>query len=695
MKTTKQHPDRNWRDSIRAALLSSALLVVISFLLGTASALGATANPPSGIGYQGYLVGSDGSPLADDAPANFLIEFRVYDAETGGAAKYAEVQTVTVDNGAFSVLIGEGTAITGEESLKLTDIAEVFDAEDASDRYVEITVDGGSPIAPRLRLLTSPYSFLATKAITADKLSAGSADAITFNGSDLVTIEQELNAKGATTLEDGLDVYDGDSTNDTGTGTTAIGTMRVHRDTGHMRLDSNEIQTVSTSTGSATTLYLNKDGGGVIMGDTGAATLIEGNAIEINGDIQVNDKLGIGEASPETEVHVTGSSTVGVRLESSSGTAWDIESQSDSDLAFLTGTTTHFDIASSGESKFYGPLDIEHDGEEFIRFENTEGQLRLDNNEIQAVNTSGNGTKLYLNHDRGGDVVISQSKLGIGTTSPSVPLHVASANSYSFRRTARYGNSSNSTDSDVSPSTAILATGALVVDNGGDGIYIVSDERIKDIQARVQAADSLARVMNLKVTDYKMRDAIRFGESLHLGLIAQELETVIPRAVSRGVGFLPDIYAFATEAHLDSESAQLTVRLKGDHDLKEGQVLRLIVGTTQIDRSVVALPDSASFVVDDWEHDIEEVFVFGRQVDDFRTVNYDHVLLHGLAALQEVNRRLETSNQELQARLALAEQRNQEFGRMLGSMNERIKSLEGVVASSEESGKDLVANFQD
>ncbi len=669
MKTTKQHPDRNRRESNSVVSLNGSLLVVIFFLLGTASVLVASSSPPSGIGYQGYLVDSSGDPLADDAPANFLIEFRIYDAETGGAAKYAEVQTVTVDNGAFSVLIGEGTEITGEESLKLSDIAEVFDADDASDRYVEITVEGGSAIAPRLRLLTSPYAFLASKAIRAETVGDASTSALSFSGdeieidSDLQVTGTGLFQTGGTKLKHPIYVYH------------SAANLSTH----HLYIDENEIQAHGSGGESdhSRTLHLNNDGGNLGLSASGYTTTVNGD-FSISGDLTSNLVVD-GTVTANSDTTLNGSATV----------------NGDTTISGSNELTVGGASSLEGGLTVSGGSDTDLDDWRLRVSGSGSDAMHLDSNEIQAVNSEGNATTLYLNHNGGNVAVDGGGRVGIGTNSPSVPLHVASANSYSFGRTARYGNSSNSTDDNVSPSTAILAKGAVVVDNGGDGVYIVSDERIKDIQARVQAADSLARVMNLKVTDYKMRDAVRFGDSLHLGLIAQELETVIPRAVSRGVGFLPDIYSFATQAHLDSESAQLTLRLKGDHNLKEGQVLRLIVGTTQIDRSVVALPDSASFVVDDWEHDTEEVFVFGRQVDDFRTVNYDHVLLHGLAALQEVNRRLETSNQELQARLALADQRNQEFGRMLASMNERIKSLEGVVASSEESGKDLVANFRD
>jgi hypothetical protein len=58
-------------------------------------------------------------------------------------------------------------------------LSGLFVASDASDRYLELTAmglaAGDPPIAPRLRLLATPYSFLAAKSLSALALDASSA----------------------------------------------------------------------------------------------------------------------------------------------------------------------------------------------------------------------------------------------------------------------------------------------------------------------------------------------------------------------------------------------------------------------------------------------------------------------------------------------------------------------------------------
>ena len=140
------------------------LAIALGILTAPMAVTASNANPPNGMTYQGYLVDATGTPLASTSPANYDTVFRIYSASTGGTSLWSEKQTVTVDNGQFSVVLGEGGAVTGEPHGL---ISTVFAASDASDRYVGITVTIGTSsleIAPRLKFLASPYSYLAQNA---------------------------------------------------------------------------------------------------------------------------------------------------------------------------------------------------------------------------------------------------------------------------------------------------------------------------------------------------------------------------------------------------------------------------------------------------------------------------------------------------------------------------------------------------
>ena len=147
--------------------------ILVAALLVTALAhhLVASGSPPERMSYQGYLVDADGVPLGTDGagnplPANYDVIFRLYSASSGGTLLWSEQQTITVDNGYFSVLLGEGTPTDSEPTGPLS---AVFTGIGADERFVGVAVRfelGGdfTAILPRLRLLASPYAFLASQA---------------------------------------------------------------------------------------------------------------------------------------------------------------------------------------------------------------------------------------------------------------------------------------------------------------------------------------------------------------------------------------------------------------------------------------------------------------------------------------------------------------------------------------------------
>jgi len=147
----------------------------------------ATASPPERMAYQGFLTDGFGVALATNAPKNYNILFRIWNDPSSiatNALLWTEQQTVTVDKGYFSVLLGEGAAFSGYARGSLS---ALFAASDASERYVEFIVRGigtagaDVTIQPRLKLLTSPYSYLSKSA--GKLVSVTGADLVTSSGS--------------------------------------------------------------------------------------------------------------------------------------------------------------------------------------------------------------------------------------------------------------------------------------------------------------------------------------------------------------------------------------------------------------------------------------------------------------------------------------------------------------------------------
>ncbi len=126
-------------------------------------AAAAAVNVPERMTYQGVLVDANGVALGQSSPENYNVVFAIYTEKNGGVPIWGEQQTVTVDKGYFSVLLGEGTAAAG---ITNPPISRAF-VGDSYDRYIGITVIGigqdntDLDILPRLQLVTSPFAFKA------------------------------------------------------------------------------------------------------------------------------------------------------------------------------------------------------------------------------------------------------------------------------------------------------------------------------------------------------------------------------------------------------------------------------------------------------------------------------------------------------------------------------------------------------
>ncbi|NQU27809.1 MAG: tail fiber domain-containing protein [Candidatus Marinimicrobia bacterium] len=89
--------------------------------------------------------------IRDDTGASihgsYNIEFRLYDAATGGTLKWNETQTLTVTNGVYSALLGSVNSLSGLNY----DISY----------WLGIAIDDAEELIPRTKLTMSPYAMMA------------------------------------------------------------------------------------------------------------------------------------------------------------------------------------------------------------------------------------------------------------------------------------------------------------------------------------------------------------------------------------------------------------------------------------------------------------------------------------------------------------------------------------------------------
>jgi hypothetical protein len=157
------------------------IILIGAILVLSILSLTVFADIPNKINYQGYLTDSGGTPI--NGPVS--MQFSIYDTPTGGSVLWTETQSVAVNNGIYSINLGEVTPIT-----------LAFDAQ----YYLGVTVGTDPEMTPRRSLTNVPYAF---RAKTAEKdhdtlafLNCSIEQVSKWNGSAWVCANDEVGGGG-------------------------------------------------------------------------------------------------------------------------------------------------------------------------------------------------------------------------------------------------------------------------------------------------------------------------------------------------------------------------------------------------------------------------------------------------------------------------------------------------------------------
>ncbi len=389
--------------------------------------------------------------------------------------------------------------------------------------------------------------------------------------------------------------------------------------TGDLKVSGGDIK----DTGGTARISL-PDNGNLTLKDAGGTSRIsiaDGGALQLHEDggtaaltVDSEGNVGIGTASPAAKLAVNG----GVHIGGDSDPG-DNNLRVGGKMDFGTTTRQMIDLWSTQYS-----IGVQHHTQYF----------RTEYNFAWFKGGSHNGDELDAGTGGTVQMVIKGSKVGIGTTSPGFPLHVAGGTS--SRATYGYLSSSGSIGRVTSTwDVSIKADNAI----RSTEFQAVSDQRIKQIKQRSNAAADVTKLLNIEVTDYAYIDTVQKGSDEKKGLIAQQLETVFPQAVQQSTDFIPDIYTLASAIDYHADQSRLSLYLTAPHNLQVGDKIRLIVDEQgQVDKDIIAVEDAYSFTVSDWKTPVDKVFVYGKQVDDFRSIDYDSVLMLCISAIQEGHR---------------------------------------------------------
>ncbi len=203
-------------------------------------------------------------------------------------------------------------------------------------------------------------------------------------------------------------------------------------------------------------------------------------------------------------------------------------------------------------------------------------------------------------------------------------------------------------------------------------LLISSDRRIK--KNIVDVPDNLALEMlnNISCKYYEYKDPVLKGEGKTIGFIAQEVREVMPMAVNIGTSIIPN-----EMRQLDIHWNDTTITT----DLQDvsGVKYRFFVsndpsGNDEVMKEIIGNSDNTFTFEEKWNN----VFCYGREVDDFHTLDKQKLFALNFSATQELDRKvtaLENENETIKQENQTIKQENEDLKLQMSLLRSELLTI--------------------
>lgn len=282
----------------------------------------------------------------------------------------------------------------------------------------------------------------------------------------------------------------------------------------------------------------------------------------------------------------------------------------------------------------------------YIDFYNTSGNgpmgfIQNSNDNLYLGTSTGNANgvvQIFLNNLPRMTVTPS-GRVGINTSTPRAQLDVVGG--VLFPNSYYDWHNRGSSITGIGRCNPCTPTVSIRAD---DAVYAAefdanSDARIKNVIGTSNAARDLEAINALHIKDYTMKDKVKYGDRTFKKVIAQEVEKIYPQVVSKHSNFIPNVYQATTQVEKIAAGYLLTFINK--HTISSNaKKLKILLSATEAMQvvDIISIPSTTQVIINDTDIKPDKVFVYGEEVDDFRTVDYEGLTTLNISATQELTR---------------------------------------------------------
>lgn len=388
---------------------------------------------------------------------------------------------------------------------------------------------------------------------------------------------------------------------------------------------------------------------------TGALTFGTNNAnrMWLNGD----GKVGLGTASPATSLHIENTNNFG--SDPSNTTSPSLYILNTNNASTSAHSTATIRTGGSGGGNPYLSFDI----------------TGVRGYSMGIDNADDDKFKFHTNWNLNNSVtpaltITSDNRVGIGTSSPQVPLHVSSsvAQYISIYGYLSQGGSSGSYGANTYVNYSIMADQRIRCPE----FNAISDVRIKKDILKLNTGNTLSELNKLQVVNYAYIDQLANGNKTKTGFIAQEVEVVNDQFVNQSTDFIPSVFALAKSVSLQEDA--LKISTEKPHDFAKGDVVKFFAqGKKEIILTVESITDSHTFTIKGWTEATDNVFIYGKKISDFRAIDFDQITALSVGAIQELSKQMDSLKLENEKLNKEVQAKNAEFENRLKRLESKLK----------------------